>query len=1496
MSNGNNDYEDTIRRRGQYSEHILAETSGKMSAGDDSWGRSRYNVRSNDISEDLHESLVEKAEVLENVIKECAPIVIREWKEFESAWMSLFFPGGPKGAPGGGPPAPENTLYPLVHALTQETGPKSLFSYHLGRDLGGSYAGYTADNADDQYEAIGDALKASHGLDLSKTMAHPLRIASRVSDTAMGLLTLFKTLTPMLSPDRNTTIFMDADDFAPFLAGAGGVTDEMLAKLSDRLLATRWYLTEIEFGQLHAGGLTDVKNTINATAGGSQNTYNDTTPPFVSTSKVRKIRKDKPDEFGKLYTGGYAGELNISEQRMDYSDGTGATMERDEYGNIVIVGGRAAVSVASKEGHYIYPRASDLYSGNYTDNDRGKYYFSEFYWDAQLARARHSYQEGKFNKKAQYVNMSAEEVKEWELAEGGQRNEFEESKRVTLGLLQRRAKHFVQSLEEQHAAGKLTASDWNGRLSGNDLGYYATTGTTLNTTIIDGFRRMNVQIGKLVAARDAMADCVYKMWDMCDQMMKAHKDASQSAGVHTIVGDYLDTAFNYSPEEREANRLDAEDIAENGLQRGLDAVFLDAEKLIYREQCFLLSYIQQIAAWKKSNRDSAVPVPAAAIANASVAAPGGAPAPGPATNSTLTTVSARGYKRLPYQATALNPDKTIANASLLVDGDPYGFLNKLIQSPNQKALFNLENHQLSALQPMIRLFKIEYDAEGNERQYEIHFDSNANNIASALQNKKQRGFGVGIKSFNFSYEGTNPFAVKKSIKAQLNIFANTFTELFAQRGAYRYIDLALKTGGGGSEGEPCQTDNASQVSLNKIQNENLSKLNFRLKAVVGWAPQGQTVGAGGVLGSQLRNAIYESYATLELTPTIHNFEFDEMGRVNFQINYLAYIEDYFDDTSFNIFTHPDLAESRLERELEIDYFSGRCDAAQISLLKKSFADDIRAERHRSLSHLINTIIRSRKIYYIKLPYEDIKQFLTKGPFAEYEHSQNFDELINDYSDTAALQTSIRESLSTFKDLISPDDDPEADAKDEGNLIAAALLSGLDSESESLPFIFVSELIDMIMDNLETELRAQEHSLAQLTQGKGPVIRHRASRAPRVGHTLTEGAAADSGTEQVDFNQCRRLLELKRIKANIQQLKKMRVLLGPVEFVNPARGGESIFVNLGDIPLSVRYFMEWISEKMLNKEQSVYSLTKFLNDLFNSIIRNFLNNDTCFSYSIAQKTRVNQAVITSYPGSPNPQVDEITKYINSITQPGIREPKRAHISSLYARSQPIFRTSGIPGTPIAQRSVAEEMNYFVYFAGRTAPTEFMNGNRQQDESRGIFHYLLGRDRGMIKNISLSKTDSKGLAEVRFEQDGYDGLKQLRVVYDVLIDTYADVKTYPGTYLFVNPQGFDPNSSLIACHESNLTQYGIGGYFMIWKSEHSFGPGEASTKIHAKWVNQVESEDCTIQSRGDDNDQPDGTNCGSARAERFRSAERERMAEEHDISLEEADEMLEQEYPT
>ena len=150
------------------------------------------------------------------------------------------------------------------------------------------------------------------------------------------------------------------------------------------------------------------------------------------------------------------------------------------------------------------------------------------------------------------------------------------------------------------------------------------------------------------------------------------------------------------------------------------------------------------------------------------------------------------------------------NRSIIAHGEPFSFINKLTQSPTKQFLYAMRNDELSTLQPQIRLFKIISDDNGNEYEVEIKFDSHLSkfDLDDLLSDKSIRGKGVGIKSFNFSYEGSNVFSIKKTISAKLVLFANTFGELLQDRESfyydnarvqnshiYKYTDLALKTGG-----------------------------------------------------------------------------------------------------------------------------------------------------------------------------------------------------------------------------------------------------------------------------------------------------------------------------------------------------------------------------------------------------------------------------------------------------------------------------------------------------------------------------------------------------------------------------------------------------------------------------------------------------------------------------------------------------------------------------
>lgn len=871
-----------------------------------------------------------------------------------------------------------------------------------------------------------------------------------------------------------------------------------------------------------------------------------------------------------------------------------------------------------------------------------------------------------------------------------------------------------------------------------------------------------------------------------------------------------------------------------------------AEKVLFKEQCFLLSFINTISNFKKTNLDyvkNGIPV-----ANA------------------LT-------KRLPYDnplfPQKINSDGTrpgLYNACLQVQGDAYGFINKLTQNRISTALHDIENWHLSSIQPKIRLFKVIYDEEGNEKEIELKFNSHfAAEELDYFKNARSRGAGVGLKSFTFTYDGSNPFSAKKSIKANMKIFASTFKELFVKRKGdttqassetggleigepndYRYIDLALKTWT--NKRDPNDYD---RYDLMLNENADKIKLNFRLKAVVGLsAPEGKKLPNGrgsGIWGADYSNevlskALSASFVTLNLTPTVHSFDFDDQGRVIFDINYLAYVEDFFDEKAYNIFADPEgeLGIKRTLRELKVKKYAKNCEGSEeLTLLKKEHADVARREKRIALKRLLNTLSNDEKIYYINVPLSKARTFVSNGPFANYEDYVDFtsDSFIKNEADQASQSAKdVIAALDNFNFSDEEIDNPKLDQ-------LKASLVGVNPEKNYISFFYVSDLIDTVLANIEKELVYLIEALPSRIQNQ------------------------DINTD--DYS--RKLADLKKYHRN---LSKFRVLLGPVEFAEPVftevvneqgvpekKARYKIdFVNFGDIPISTRYFAEFLADRVFTKDEPHYSITRFLNDLFNNLIDNFLNGQRCFDFDISQKIRVNQNVLTSYSSNsdntPANVIDDITyllkeKNKNMLNRNGSGNPTRLFLpigfegGDQQARDAiangSILNISG-NGDGLNYAPLSHEINYFVFFAGRTRPADRMNGDKEEDASGGIFHYLLGRNKGIVKSIKLQKTQTPGLQEVRFEQEGYDGLEQLRVVYDVEIETYANVKTFPGTYIYIPPEGFDPSSNygLELPPGFKMTDYGIGGYYMIYRSEHNFGMGEATTKIYAKWVAQVESE--------------------------------------------------------
>tara|TARA_R110002110_G_scaffold6505_1_gene32622 strand:- start:3265 stop:7797 length:4533 start_codon:yes stop_codon:yes gene_type:complete len=833
-----------------------------------------------------------------------------------------------------------------------------------------------------------------------------------------------------------------------------------------------------------------------------------------------------------------------------------------------------------------------------------------------------------------------------------------------------------------------------------------------------------------------------------------------------------------------------------------------------------------------------------------------------ATNVALT----RGNKRLPYLP---GTDQYVGNASVLCDGDPYAFVNRLIMHPAQKSFIDVPHAILSQLQPKIRLYKVIYDDQ-RDTESEIEFKFNSFFAGGEMSHFIDRGVrapGVGVKSFDFTYDGSNPFSAKKSIKAKLVLFANTFDELLACRGAcgsssrlgtqsdvdsgmaseigdavydpfggmgdpaasYKYTDLAMKTFGAseladrddeGCDRMPWQTEISRE-------NQELAKLNFRLKATVGiTVPNNPTFGVNGTTRelTDLGSGLNTNNVTLNLTPTIHDFSFDEMGRVTFTINYLAFVDDFYDSQAFNIFANAGITLRRMQREANYEAAEAACEAEDMDAVREQNAKFANDEFRQALQGLVSGLITRDRVRYISISNEDIIGFTSYGPYYSDQQSESgFDindlEIMEGEDWNESLQDQVDDALDTMQERSDPDREERAHEPTDEQAIAAALMVESPTK-QNLSFFYISDLIDICLENIEKELTELPDQLdPNFATDTDP----------------DRSGWSGAGSMSTGLDSCMKARKAAEIRKYDRAFKKLRIVLGPVEIVPVRDTLDTQFVNFGDIPISMKYFVEWMTMKFFSKSEYVYTLSKFVMDLMNNLVDQFLNSDKCFGYPTRQNITMNQAVLTG--NSEEIPLGDPDYVMDSLTFQALQQGSRRCDLADPDAPRPMLRTAGYDATsPRDDIPIQKEVNYFVFFAGSVIPTDAMQGNKVRDEELGIYHYMIGRDRGLVYDISLTKASTPGLAEVRFEQDGYDGLKQLRVIYDAKITTFANVNTFPGTYLFIEPYGFSPSAQ----NEIDLTQFGLGGYYMIISSKHTFKPGTAKTVIDAKWVNQIEAE--------------------------------------------------------
>ena len=767
----------------------------------------------------------------------------------------------------------------------------------------------------------------------------------------------------------------------------------------------------------------------------------------------------------------------------------------------------------------------------------------------------------------------------------------------------------------------------------------------------------------------------------------------------------------------------------------------------------------------------------------------------------LENIESKEVKTLPYLSGH-------GNASIMVHSDPFAFINRLAIYDSQTELLTMPTSEISNLQPRIRLFKVMEDKNGDEIEQEYNFNANAgkgdhsdpDGVESLLKSRDKRGFGVGIENFSITYEGSDPFAAKRMIKGTLTLHANGFDEILKIRGPsnfpYSYADLALKTGG------TSYKKIAQKINPNTYGQHigDPYSLNFRLKAVVGWSPPARYVSSG------FQNAIDNSSLTVNLIPVTHEFRFDDDGTIKFIINYQAYMDTHFDQAGFSIFSGTkNINSGAIARKIRLQQLNMACDAKAVTAFKKSQMNQVKSDRKQSMKVVMTSLFSKGKIRFISLPDSDLQKFNSEGPFYELKNGQKLNIGTLSKKDTAKKDVKAEAGK----------DDKEEEGKNKPvNKYVA------NPNDPNVSFFFLSDLVDVVLEGIENRLSKYDTLIEEAKKSD-----------------LLKGAGIAGYYRQY-------LVQNEQVMGRqyYNSFKKMRIVLGPLELVNPSNPSESVVISIGDLPISVKYFNEWLVSETVQRGADDFTLASFVKKFIVKLTSSFINDASCFSATAKQGVRLREAVFTAYKDDSDFPSDPLTQLINELRN---AKPKNKYISRLFtevgsaATKKPILNTGGVTNTPIGG-AVEDEYNYLIFYASRATPFGIMNGNVEEDLQHGIHHYSIGLDRGIVKRIQLKRDTRTSVKEMRFEQEGYDGLQQLREVYHVDLECYANPHAFPGAFIFVDPRGWVPYLDPEVAKRldiENLTDFGIGGYYLITKSEHVYGIGEASTMITAMWHNGI-----------------------------------------------------------
>jgi len=740
----------------------------------------------------------------------------------------------------------------------------------------------------------------------------------------------------------------------------------------------------------------------------------------------------------------------------------------------------------------------------------------------------------------------------------------------------------------------------------------------------------------------------------------------------------------------------------------------------------------------------------------------------------------------------------------LKGGDPVKFITRLVARKNLQNIMDLKPVEVSKLVPYIKIFKVFYETEDSKGdEYEMIFENSLQNstVDAMLTNRKGRGTGVGIKSFEFNLLGGNPVEADRMVEAKLVLYFQSMDDLLksveskpsvgsGKSKKVKYIDLIYQNKQFNKA--PCTGDSTYN---NKY---------FRIKTTVGWsAPPGADEST-----KAAAKTLDQASQTLFLTMTKHEIAFDEYGTATLTIDYMAAPEGVMANPKADILSDFGMAHvggflglGGDNKTFSREALQKKLNAARHS--KKNACKDDKEDRQEDidkLEDLIAEVDASRYakflegledlggIYFIDVPHDQVDAYTDSSFFG----------LIG--GNVASRQEQIKQRVKKMREARDSNPSWVKDGKREsprgqfGDVAKAAKELAKDRNDKDAKKDAVKEL----SEDTQTSEGGTGFwgSLANALPGEDSYPPHNHVRINYIflGTILHLAfTAAAKGTS----------------------LKEIRNIVGPFDYRDPISGSRKN-ICLADVPIALNMFKMWFFENCVIPQRQSWVLKDFLQNLIASLVQPAMGEDCFGACATGFKSRLNSRIL-ELPLTDNKECRITgTKSVSSFGGGGTQSMEGKKIKDY---------PSGVNATGLESGSYL-----FLYSSGASTnlgPPK--SGTRKdRDAKEGVYHFVIGADRGLVKKINFSRMDAPHIQASRIagQTSGYR-----REAYNADVDLVGNCMFVPGSLVFIDPGAFTSGGDS-GTEGSAANVLGIGGYYLVVKAENFIEAGKFETKLTCK----------------------------------------------------------------